>query len=172
MTGKRVLAIAVIALVALAATRAQAGQGGSPSPLTSFFVCKQITGQDAARRVDVESFDQTGAGWGFALQSVRLGNATLACAFARLFPGGSQSHTQCISDNNPVGCNEISPNPDKTFESLKCYSISLPKGQTGNSPPPTYTATDNLFPGGIDDSVNSSSVQYICAPASFTQNLP
>jgi len=52
MTSKRVFGtLAVIALVALSATGAQAGNGGTPSALTSFFVCNSISGDDAARRV-------------------------------------------------------------------------------------------------------------------------
>jgi len=158
MTSKRVFGMfAVIALVALSATGAQAGAGGSPSPLTGFFVCKSINGDDAARRVDVDSTDP-GAGWGFTLPGVRIGNAILGCAFTKLF--------------NPTTGTEISPNPSGSFEQLKCYSVSIPRSQTG-TPSPTYTVTDHLFPGsvafpGVDQNVTSGSVTLICAPASFT----
>ena len=175
MTSKRVFGVLVVsAFVALSATGAQAGQGGSPSPLTSFFLCKGVNGEDAAQRVDVDSTDQSGAGWGFSLQNVRIGNATLACAFARLFPGGSTQHIQCISKDNPPGCNEILPNPSiagnpLNGEDLKCYSVSVPRGQTGSStPPPSYSVTDGLL--GTDPNVTGSSVQYVCAPARFLQN--
>jgi hypothetical protein len=161
MTSKRVLGVfAVIALLAMSATAAQAGNGGFPSPLTSFFVCNSINGEDAARRVDVAS-----SAWGFNPQNVRLGNATLMCAFARLFPGGS-THGPCPG----AGCNEIDPNPgqDLAKQNLKCYSISVARGQTGISPPPSFTVTDQL--SGTDTNVTSSSLQYICAPASLQPN--
>jgi len=141
--------LAVIALVALSATGAQAGAGGSPSPLTGFFLCKSINGDDAARRVDVDSTDP-GAGWGFKLPGVRIGNAILGCAFTKLFLPKS---------------NEISPNPNTSFEQLKCYSVSVPRSQTG-TPSPSYTVTDSMFPGGTG--ATSGSVTLVCAPASFT----
>lgn len=168
MISERVFGIiAAFALVALSATGAQAGAGGTPSALTSFFVCKSISGEDAAQRVDVDS-TEPGSGWGFNLKNVRIGNATLACAFARLFPAGSTAHTPCVSPNNPVGCNEISPQTDPSKLDLKCYSLSLPRGQTGSSnPPPTYTTTDALT--GTDPNVVGSSVQYVCAPSQFLQ---
>ena len=154
MTSKRVLGVvAVIALVALSATGAQAGAGGSPSPLTGFFVCKSINGDDAAQRVDIDSTD-AGAGWGFKLAGVRIGNAILGCAFTKLFSPGT--------------ANEISPNPNSLFEQLKCYSVSVPRSQTG-TPSPSYIVMDNLFPGGTDLNVTSGSVTLVCAPASFTR---
>jgi len=177
MTSKRVFRIlAVIALLAVSATRAQAGAGGSPSPLTSFFLCETINGNDAGKRVDVDSIDPlTGAGWGTQLQNVRLGNATLACRFARLFTAGSfPNHTACTGPNQPTGCNEISPNPSKTFEDMKCYSVSVPRSQAGSQPPAqpsSFNVFDNLFPNGEDQNVTSSSVQYVCAPASFQPNF-
>ena len=153
MTSKRVLGVlAVIALVALSATGAQAGAGGNPSPLTGFFVCKSINGNDAARRVDVDSTDP--AGWGFNLAGVRIGNAILGCAFTKLI--------------NPTTRAEISPNPSTLFEQLKCYSVSVPRSQTG-TPSPSYDVMDNLFPGGTDLNVTSGSVTLVCAPASFTR---
>ena|SRR5437870_5438963 len=145
-------ALAVIGVLALSTTGAQAGGGGSPSPLTGFFVCKSINGDDAARRVDVDSTDP-GAGWGFKLPNVRIGNAILGCAFTKLFSPGT--------------ANEISPNPATSFEQLKCYSVSIPRSQTG-TPSPSYTVTDNLFLGGVDLNVTSGSVTIVCAPASFT----
>ena len=138
----------MIALVALSATGAQAGAGGTPSPLTSFFVCNSISGEDAGRRVSVNS-----SYWNFNPLNVRIGNATLACAFAKLF--------------DPTTGVEISPNPDLSKEQLKCYSISVSR-HSGNSPPPSYTVTDQLL--GEDPNVTGSSLQYICAPASILQN--
>jgi hypothetical protein len=161
MTSKRILGmLAVIALLTLSATGAQAGSGGFPSALTSFFVCNSITGDDVAQRVDVDS-----SSWNFNPQNVRIGNATLMCVFAKLFPGGS-THIPCPGN----GCNEINPNPGQALEkqNLKCYSISVPRGQTGNTPPPSYTVTDQLF--GTDTNITGSSIQYICAPASLLQN--
>lgn len=155
--------LTVIGLFTLSATRAQAGAGGTPSALTSFFVCNSISGEDAGRRVDVDS-----SNWNFNPLNVRIGNATLACAFAKLFPGGS-THIPCPGPN----CNEIDPNPgqDLSKQSLKCYSISVARGQTGYAPPPSYTVTDQLFPGNVDPDVTGSSMQYICAPASFQLNV-
>jgi hypothetical protein len=153
MTRKRVIGmLAVLALLALPGTGAQAGSGGSPSPLTGFFVCRSINGDDAAQRVDADSTDP-GAGWGFKLPGIRIGNAILGCAFSKLFSAGTTK--------------EISPNPNTLFQQLKCYSVSVPRSQTG-TPSPSYTEFDNLFPGGVDMNVTSGSVTLICAPASFT----
>ena len=145
--------LAVIALLALSVKGAQAGAGGTPSALTGFFVCKSINGDDAARRADVDSTDP-GAGWGFKLSNVRIGNAILGCAFTKLFSPGT--------------ANAISPGPAVgSFPQLKCYSVSVPRSQTG-TPSPSYTVADNLFPGSVDQNVTSGSVTVICAPASFT----
>jgi hypothetical protein len=146
--------LAVIAFIALPATGAEAGFGGMPSPLTGFFVCKSINGDDASRRVDIDSTD-AGAGFGFKLPGVRIGNAVLGCAFTKLLVPGTTT--------------EISPNPNNSFEQLKCYSVSAPRSTTG-SPSPTYSVIDNLFPGGLDQDVTSGSVTLICAPAQFIQH--
>jgi hypothetical protein len=168
MTSKRVfgMTLAVIAFLALSATEGHAGGGGSPSALTSFFVCKTINGDDAARTVDLQAFNtdpSNPAGWGFTLQGVQIGNATLACAFAKLF--------QPAQPGQQVGSTtEISPQTaTSTWKDLKCYSISVPRSQTQTKTPPSYNVTDNLFPGGLDTNVAGSSLQYICAPASFNQ---
>jgi len=177
MTGKRVFEmLAVIALVALSATGAQAGAGGTPSTLTSFFLCKSITGQAVGQRVDIQSTDRaTGAGWGVTLDNVKIGVASLACSFARLFPAGDAPNIACdpTQPPNPL-CNEISPIPvDANHEpvkvrDLKCYAISVGRGQPG-TPPPSYTVTDGLL--GTDTNVNGSGVNYVCAPAQFNQNV-
>lgn len=152
MKGKVVLGMfGVIVLLAVSATGAQAGAGGQPSVLNSFFVCNSISGDDAARRVDVDS-----SAWGFNPQNVRIGNATLACAFAKLFVAGTD-HT--------IPANEIQPNPDGTLGQLKCYAVSVARQTTS---PTRFTFTDQLV--GTDPDVHGSSIQYICAPASFTQN--
>jgi hypothetical protein len=179
MTGKRVFGmLAVIALVAMSATGAHAGAGGTPSTLTSFFLCKSISGQAVGQRVDIESTDAgptgTGAGWGITLDNVKIGVATLACSFARLFPAGDANHIACDPTQPPNSlCNEISPIPVDTNgdpvngRDLKCYAISASRGQ--NSPQPSYTATDGLL--GTDPNVNGSGVNYLCAPARFNQNV-
>ena len=136
-----------IGVLALSTTAAYAGAGGIPSPLTSFFVCQSITGDDAGVRVDVNS-----SALGTNPTNVRVGNATLACAFAKLFQAGTGT--------------EIEPNPSKTHEGLKCYSISVSKQGTV-SPPTRFNVTDQLL--GTDPDVHASSLQYICAPATFTQ---
>jgi hypothetical protein len=151
MTSKRVLGIlAAIALVALSATGAQAGHGGMPSALTSFFVCNSISGEDAGRSVTVDS-----STFAFNPQNVRIGNATLACAFAKLL--------------DPITGVAIEPNPgaDLAKQNLKCYSISVQRGQPSSGHPPTYIVTDEL--AGTDSNVTGSSLQYICAPASILQ---
>ena len=145
MKSKVVLGVLVaIGIFALSATAAQAGSGGFPSPLTSFFVCHGINGDDPGQVVDVQS-----SFFGLNPQSVRIGNATLACAFARLFRAGT----------------EIKPNPSDTHAQLKCYTLSVPR-QPGTSPPTRYSVTDELL--GVDADVQAFQLQYICAPASFT----
>ena len=119
----------MIALVALSATGAQAGGGGMPSPLTGFFLCRSINGDDAGRRVDVVS-SNPGSGWGFALPGVRIGNAILGCAFTKLLI--------------PTTATEIGPNPGASFDQLKCYSVSVPRSQTG-TPSPSYTVITYAF---------------------------
>ena len=161
-------ALAGIGMLALSTTAAQAGNGGIPTPLTSFFVCKTINGDSAARSVDVQAFDPSGnnpgVGWGFTLRGVPIGNATLACAFAKLFVPAPPGQ--------PVGStDEITPQTlTSKFKDLKCYSISVPKSQVQTGGPPSYTVTDNLFPNGLDPDVTGSSLQYICAPATFSPN--
>jgi hypothetical protein len=151
MTKRVVGMLAVIALLGVSATGVEAGFGSKPSALTSFFVCKSISGDDPEQRVDATDSTSPGAGWGLALQNVKVGAATLACAFTSLFPAGQTT--------------EKDANPDLSRTNFKCYSVSVPRGQQpGHS---TYTATDEFFPSGTP--VSSSSVQLICAPAQFTQ---
>lgn len=150
MTRKRVFGmLAAVALVATSATAAQAGAGGTPSPLTSFFVCNSISGDDADRRVDVQS-----SFWNFNPLNVRIGNATLACAFAKLF--------------DPTTGQAIEPNPDLSKQQLKCYAVSVARQSGDSRRPPSYSITDELM--GTDPDVAGSSLQYICAPASILQN--
>ena len=144
---KRQLAVGVLAMigsVALSATMAHAGAGGTPSPLTSFFVCQGINGDDPGQIVDIES-----PIFGNRLR-VRIGNGVLACAFAKLFGAGTTT--------------EISPNPSLSHEQLKCYTVSVPRG---SGPPTQFNVTDELL--GEEQGVTSSRIQYVCAPASLTQ---
>jgi hypothetical protein len=137
--------LAVIAILALSATAAQAGAGGTPSALTSFFVCHGINGDDPGQVVDLES-----PVLGPNRQNVRIGNGTLACAFAKLFRAGTTT--------------EISPGAG--HGDLKCYTVSVAR-QASSKPPTRYTVTDELF--GEETDVQTSEIRYICAPATFTR---
>jgi len=161
--------LAGIGMLALSSPAAQAGSGGTPTALTSFFLCRTIGGDNAARNVDVQAFNtdpSNAAGWGFTLKGVLLGNATLACSFAKLFlpaPPGL-----------PVGSTaEITPQTSTpgTFKDLKCYAITVPKSQIqSGGAHPSFTVTDNLLPNVVDPNVTGSALQYICAPAFFDPN--
>ena len=146
-------------------------------------MCRTINGNDPARSVDVQAFnnDQNGpAGWNFTLRGIRLGNASLACSFARLFTP--------VPLNQAVGSDPstvINPQTDSShFRDLKCYAVSVPRSQVLDpilgtpltGAPPSYTVTDNLFPNtgsgvGVDPNVAGSAVTYICAPATFSPNV-
>jgi len=139
--------LALGGILALSTTPALAGAGGTPSPLTSFFVCRGINSDDPNAVVDIQS-----PIFGNRL-SVRIGNGTLACAFAKLFRAGTTE--------------EISPNPLLTHEELKCYSLVVPKKATAGTPPPQFTITDEL--AGAEPGVQATDIRYICAPASLTQ---
>jgi len=143
--------LAVIGILALSATGAQAGPGGSPSPLTSFFVCHGINNGDASGAVvDVDS-----SFFGANPLRVKIGSGILACAFAKLF--------------NPVTNTEIDPNlvaplPGQK-EQLKCYAFSASR-RPSSGPPTRYDVTDTLV--GTDTDVQAERLQYICGPATFT----
>jgi hypothetical protein len=138
--------LAVLSTLALSTTGVEAGAGGTPSPLTSFFVCQAINGDVPGRTVDIRI-----PGLNLNLGSVKLGNGTLACTFAQLF----------LPNTNT----EISPNPLATWESLKCYAISVPrKGAQGG---PTRFNFEDAF--GIEEDVQGTQVQYLCAPSNITQ---
>jgi len=148
--------LAVIGIFALSTTGAQAGEGGKPSPLTSFFVCHSINGDDPGKVVDVES-----PVFGPTRQNVRIGNGTLACAWAKLFRLGTTD--------------EIKPNPDVNLEQLKCYTVSVSrKPATTGQLPPRYNATDVLFGDllpfavAVEQDIQVSELRYICGPALFT----
>jgi hypothetical protein len=60
---------------------------------------------------------------------------------------------------------EISPNPPGTWNALKCYAISVPrKGAQGG---PTRFDFEDAF--GIEQDVQGTQVQLICAPSNITQ---
>ena len=169
-----------IALVALSASAAHAGAGGVPIPLTSFFVCDGIKGQDSGQVVDIE-----GPFIGIPRSAVRIGGAVLSCAVAKLFPSG-QPKIPCSPTNScpagsglycavsdPVtgaGVCELAPNPSNldpqavTYDQLKCYNVAVSPRRTG-SPPPSYKVTDQLV--GEESGVQDSGIQYVCAPAQF-----
>src|SRR5215813_3855770 len=171
--------LAGIGMLALSTTTAQAGSGGGvPTALTSFFVCRTINGDAPGRSVDVEarSTDPTNqAGWNFLARGVRLGNATLACAFAKLFqpptPPQLPFDPNLVLDPQVLD-NQVPPQPITKYKDLKCYAISLAKSQmldpiTGaplTGTPPSYTVDDTLFPipspsgvGGEDKDVTGAS---------------
>ena len=150
--------VAVIGIAALSVTAAQAA-GGAPFPIKSFFVCQGISGEDPGIRVDV-----SGSILLINPQNGRIGNGTLACAVAKLFPAGSV-HIPCTSPGVP--CNEIIPNPSGfNSDGLKCYNVSVPR-QAGGLPV-RWDINDFLFPGGTETDVPASSFQYVCSPATFT----
>jgi hypothetical protein len=139
--GKIVLGVlAAIGILALSTTAAQAGAGGTPSPLTSFFVCHGIDGDDAGKVVDLES-----PVFGANRLRVKIGNGILACAFAKLFPQGAPA--------------PIEPSP---ADQLKCYHIS---GKASGAPSTQFTVFDDLF--GAETDVRLSGFRYLCGPASF-----
>jgi hypothetical protein len=138
--------LAVLSTLALSTTGAEAGAGGFPSPLTSFFVCQAINGDVPGRTVDIRV-----PALNLSLGSIKLGNGTLSCTFAQLFL--------------PKTTTEISPNPDGTWGSLKCYAISVPrKGAQGG--PTRFNFTDAF---GSETDVQASQIQYVCAPTNITQ---
>ena len=113
--------LAGIGMLALSTTAAQAGSGGTPSPLTSFFVCRTINGDDPARSVDVEAFNtdpSNPAGWNFTLRGIRLGGATLACAFANLFLPAPL--------NQPVGSTISATFPASSITLMLLPKLSVP----------------------------------------------
>jgi hypothetical protein len=148
---KAVLAsLVAIASLTLTATGAHAGAGGTPTPLSSFFVCQGINGGVAGDVVDIEI-----PLLGITLSSVKIGSASLACTFAKLF--------------NPVTKAEIPPlneNVTGLDGDLKCYSMSTRRTASQGSPP-TYNVED-VF--GLDLQVRSSESRYLCAPARFLLN--
>ena len=154
MKSKVVISVlAVIGLVALSATAAQAA-GGAPFVIPSFFVCQGINGEDPGRSVSVQ-----GSILLVNPQGGKLGNGTLACSVAKLVDGV----TGTPIPDPPLGV---------LSDGLKCYSVSVPKRSL--TPTKFFDITDYLFPldpqSGlrIETNVPTSSFQYVCSPATFT----
>ena len=152
--------LAAFGILALSAATAQAGDGGKPSALTSFFVCHSINSSSPGKTVDVQS-----PVFGPDRQSVKIGNGSLACAWAKLFTNG----------NLGVATEEVVPNPDATLDQLKCYTISVARNTSG---PGRYNATDALFASvlgttgsvgavGTAEGIQVSEVRLICGPATY-----
>lgn len=165
MKSKLGLVLAAIGILALSATMAQAGDGGKPNPLTSFFVCHSINGASADKTVDLQS-----PVFGPDKVGVKIGNGTLACAWAKLFtPGGLTNPNQ-----------EIAPNPSGTLDQLKCYSVSVSRKTSG---PGVFNVTDVLFGAnpelvsafpsgnflGTEFGVNPTELRIICGPATYSR---
>jgi len=140
--------LAVIGIIAFSATVAQAGGGGgTPSPLTSFFVCHGISDKNASGAfVDVGS-----SFFGTNPLRVTIGSGVLACAFTKLFNAGTSD--------------EIIPNPTGLNAQLKCYNFSA--SRQPNPAPATrndYNVIDVFLP---QDLVQANQLHFICAPANF-----
>jgi hypothetical protein len=162
MKGKFVLGILVVTgLLALSSTAAQAGSGGTPSALTSFFVCHSISGANlVGANVDVYS-DEVGTPT--ARTNVTLGQAVLACAQAWLWPAGTPA----------VEGTDINPRIGTQAFELKCYTAQSPGKKTGQTT--LYNAEDVLFDmfggteGGTEVVQGTPEVRYVCGPSKFTQ---
>jgi hypothetical protein len=163
--GKAVLVgLAATGILALSATVAQAGAGGSPTLLTGFFVCHATEGSAPEQEFDVESpaFGPVDGLGNLVRQKIKLGKAALACAFAKLFPRPTQE------DPDPVA---IEPLPEGTSpDQMKCFPVSNSQKPKA-SPPAEYTATDVLV-GEENVLVPSSSLKFLCAPATFFSSVP
>ncbi len=168
MKGKFVLGIlAVTGILALSSTVAQAGGGGTPSALTSFFVCQSTNGGNLGRQVNIASDEIAGgdlSGGGTAVRTlVTIGKTVLACAQAALFSPGTN--------------NEISPkipgvsNPQE----LKCYSASTQK-KSGDTV--IFDAEDALrgslsgATSGTETLSVARDVLLVCGPAVFFEPSP
>lgn len=172
MKSKFVLTVlAAIGIFALSASVAQAGDGGKPNPLTSFFVCHSINGASADKTVDLQS-----PVFGPDKLGVKIGNGTLACAWAKLFTAGALTPTNPPTPPDPS--QEIAPNPTGTLDQLKCYSVSVSRKTSGSV---TYNVTDVLFGAnpelvsstpigkdlGTEFGINPSELRFICGPATY-----
>ena len=152
---KRKAVLGVLALVgtlALSATVGQAGSGGFVSPLTSFFECHSINGDDPGLTVDMQS-----PVFGPDRRGIRIGNATLACTWTKLFRPGANFATDPGLDPNP-------PNGTGGLNVLKCYTVSTAKQPATKT---RYTIQDELV--GMETNIQASEVRLICAPSNLTQ---
>jgi hypothetical protein len=146
--------LAVIGLVALSATAAQAA-GGNPFVIPSFFVCQGINGEDPGRSVSVQ-----GSILLVNPQGARLGNGSLVCSVARLV----DAVTGASIPDPPLGV---------LSDGLKCYNVSVPRRSTTGINT-RFDIIDYLFPVDpqsglrIETNVPTSSFQYVCSPATFT----
>jgi len=97
--------------------------------------------------------------------SITIGSGALACAFAKLFPGGS-FHIPCPGTD----CNEIDPNPIQG-QQLKCYNGSAARQP---SPEPATRNSDDISDAllGQDLGVQANQLHFICAPANFLLRVP
>jgi hypothetical protein len=149
-------AIATIGYFALFATAAHAGAGGSPTPLSSFFVCQGVTGNSPGRVVDIQI-----PLFNINLFSVKVGGATLACTLAFLFDSATKEAISPITtdeNGDPV------PPVTGLEGDLKCYAMSARRTPSAGLPP-TYNVEDVFG----QDIVRLGESRYICAPAKYTQ---
>jgi hypothetical protein len=149
-------ALAVIGIVSLSATGVHAGAGGTPSLLTSFFVCNPVSGPDPGFQFDVQSpvFGRVDAAGNPIPQRLQIGKAALSCAFARLFPAG------------PKGAPAPEPIEPGTGEQLTCYPLFNQNDQGNVTRPPKYLVFDPLFNNPFTLSVTPNS-GFLCAPGSY-----
>jgi len=159
--------LAVMGILALSTGAAQAGSGGTPFPLTSFFVCDGING-DAPNQVAGSNFvgssvDISIPGIGPTRTNVRIGNGALACAVAKLFVSGTNDEIQPVNGKNNL--------------QLVCYGVSV---STRNSAPssgsqhPSYSIINQFFPPTVtgaatETGVQDNGIQLICAPSKVSQ---
>jgi hypothetical protein len=176
MKGKFVLRVlSAIGILALSATVAQAGDGGKLSPLTSFFVCHSINGSSPGLELEVESQVFPPAA---QKRRVKIGNGTLACAWAKLF---IPQTGQAIDPNPPVPPDPIAPGTGPLSQ-MKCYTVSIPRKTSGAG---TYNVIDSLFgtplplwgppasgSTGTEQNVQVSEIRLICGPANLETFVP
>jgi hypothetical protein len=171
--------LTALGILALSTAVAQAGDGGKPSPLTSFFVCHSINGNSAGKVVDVQS-----PVFGPDKVSVKIGNGTLACAWARLFTAGNLPAPTDPVPPPPLGpyLQEVEPNPNAEgtgggglLDQLKCYNVSVARKTSG---PGVFSSLDALTnatlplvgtpgPAGTETGIQTSEIRFICGPASY-----
>jgi hypothetical protein len=168
--------LALIGTLALSATAAQAGQGGLPSALTSFFACYSINGKDSGQTVDLQNADESPIAVPNRV-GVQVNNGSLACTIVRmLVPSNAQSPN--LAEPNPT--------QESSFNAMKCYSVTTPKGTLFSGPAGRFNFTDTIWgtlgtqvipgsPSASDGSLATetgltiSQLRYICGPAIIGQ---